>query len=31
MIIRLPDPVWFSPSPTAQQSFADGQATPVSV
>jgi hypothetical protein len=30
MIMRLPDPVWFKPSPTAQHPFADGQATPVS-
>ena len=29
MIIRLPDPLWFRPSPTAQQSPAVGQATPV--
>lgn len=31
MIIRMPDPLRSDPSPTAQQSFADGQATPLSI
>ena len=30
MIMRLPDPVWFKPAPTAQHASGDGQATPVS-